>query len=142
MQWFNRFPLVVLLKYVLIRLIAENDSSQFCEFGYFRQQHFWLLFFPKFSKDSNNFVTVILLVSKKATVKFSQGKFERIFVAFLVNCVNKNILYVFVDLKIRLVEALLTTINYIIISFEVYYAIHYMMSCPFCLCGNDLPSFH
>ena len=34
----------------------------------------------------------------------------------MVNCINKNILYVFGDFKIRLVEVLLNTINYIIIS--------------------------
>ena len=50
---------------------------------------------------------------------------ERIFVTFLVSCIN---LFVFVEFKIRLVEALLNTINCIITSFEVYYTIPYMMS--------------
>ena len=40
----------------------------------------------------------------------------------MVNCINKNILYVSVDFRISLAEALPYTINYIIISFEVCYS--------------------
>ena len=75
MQWFNRFPLVVLLKYDLICLIAENDRSLvalvagraricFASLVISGNNIFWLLFFSEFTNDSNSFV--ILLVSKKA----------------------------------------------------------------------------
>ena len=89
MQWFNRFPFLVLLKHVLIRFIAENDRSlvalvagrtrsSFASLVTSGKNIFWLSFFPKFTNDSNNFVTDILVVSKKAanlpnwTLKFSQ----------------------------------------------------------------------
>ena len=74
---FNRFPLIVLLKYVLIRFTAENDLSPLALVaGRIRSSSeslvtssniiFWLLFIPKFITDSNYFVTDILLVSMKA----------------------------------------------------------------------------
>ena len=71
------FPLVVLLKYVLIRFIAENDCSlvalsagrtrsSFASLVTSGNYIFWHLFFPKFTYVSNNFVTDLLLVSKNA----------------------------------------------------------------------------
>ena len=86
------FPLAEFLKYVLIRFIAENDrffvalvaggtKSSFANLVTSGNNIFWLLFFPKFTNDSNNFVTDILLVSKNAgnwrnwTVELSQWKF-------------------------------------------------------------------
>ena len=77
MIWFNQFPLVVLLKYFLIRFTAENDHSFVAlvagrirssskSFVTSSNSIFWLLFIPKFTSDSNSFVTDILLVSKKA----------------------------------------------------------------------------
>ena len=73
----SHFPLVVLLKYFLIRFIAENDRSlvalvavktrsSFASLVTSGNNIFWHLFFPKFTNDSNNFVTDILLVSKNA----------------------------------------------------------------------------
>ena len=77
MIWFNRFPLVVLLKYFLIRFTAENDHSFVAlvagrtrstskSFVTSSNSILWLFFIPKFTSDSNSFVTDILLVSKKA----------------------------------------------------------------------------
>ena len=71
------FLFVELLKYVLIRFIAENDRllvallagrtrSSFASLVTSGNNIFWLLFFPKFTNDSNNVVTDILLVSKNA----------------------------------------------------------------------------
>ena len=77
MIWFNRFPLVVLFKYDLIRFIAENDRSLVALVaGRTRSSSeslvtlgnniFWLLYVPKFTNDSKDFVTDILVVFKKA----------------------------------------------------------------------------
>ena len=76
MQWFNRFPLAVLLKYVLIRFIAENDRSLVALVASRTRSSstnlvtsgnniFWLLVFPN-NFNLNTFVNDILLVSKKA----------------------------------------------------------------------------
>ena len=74
MIWFNQFPLVVLLKYFLIRFTAENDHSFVALVAgrtrstskSFVTSSNSIFFIPKFTSDSNSFVTDILLVSKKA----------------------------------------------------------------------------
>ena len=71
------FPLVEPLKYVLKCFIAENDRSlvalvaggtrsSFASLVTSDNNIFWLLFFPKFTNDSNNVVTDILIVSENA----------------------------------------------------------------------------
>ena len=73
MQWFNRFLLVVLLEYILIHFIVENDHSLVAlvvgrtrSWVTLRNTIFWLYFLSTFTIDSNNFVIDILLVPKKA----------------------------------------------------------------------------
>ena len=76
MQWFNRFPLILLLKEVLIRSIAENERSlvvlaavrtrsRFASLVTSGNNIFWLSLFPKFNSDTSSFVIDILLLCKK-----------------------------------------------------------------------------
>ena len=73
----NQSPLVVLLKYVLTCFIVENDHSNvalvagrtkrsFASLVTSGNNIFWVLFIPRFTNESNNFVADILRVSKKA----------------------------------------------------------------------------